>query len=160
MSIKTLAEDNIKEITEGIIRDMESHDMTQPFVPKWITNLHMNVDGYQYTGWNQFHLNYKYGYSTPIWGTYNQWNKIGLHPAPRSGRPLWQPMTFKTEDKKTGKETFTTINESHHPISKRTKDRKSEKERFKSGRIYDGRSRIPSPEYKENWNEIFGNKND
>lgn len=104
MSIKTLAEDNIKEITEGIIRDMESHDMTQPFVPKWITNLHMNVDGYQYTGWNQFHLNYKYGYSTPIWGTYNQWNKIGLHPAPRSGRPLWQPMTFKTEDKKTGEE--------------------------------------------------------
>ena len=64
------------------------------------------------------------------------------------------------EDKKTGKETFTTINESHHPISKRTKDRKSQKERFKSGRIYDGRSRIPSPEYKDNWNEIFGNKND
>jgi hypothetical protein len=64
------------------------------------------------------------------------------------------------EDKKTGKETFTTINESHHPISKRTKDRKSQKERFKSGRIYDGRSRIPSPEYKENWNEIFGSKND
>ena len=64
------------------------------------------------------------------------------------------------EDKKTGKETFTTINESHHPISKRTKDRKSKKERFKSGRIYDGRSRIPSPEYKENWNEIFGSKND
>jgi hypothetical protein len=64
------------------------------------------------------------------------------------------------ENKKTGKETFTTINESHHPISKRTKDRKSQKERFKSGRIYDGRSRIPSPEYKENWNEIFGSKND
>ena len=64
------------------------------------------------------------------------------------------------EDKKTGKETFTTINESHHPISKRTKDRKSKKDRFKSGRIYDGRSRIPSPEYKENWNEIFGSKND
>ena len=64
------------------------------------------------------------------------------------------------EDKKTGKETFTTINESHHPISKRTKDRKSKKDRFKSGRIYDGRSRIPSPEYKDNWNEIFGNKND
>ena len=77
------------------------------------------------------------------------------------------------EDKKTGKETFTTINESHHPISKRTKDRKatkdryqrtkdrkSQKERFKSGRIYDGRSRIPSPEYKENWNEIFGNKDE
>jgi hypothetical protein len=64
------------------------------------------------------------------------------------------------EDKKTGKETFTTINESHHPISKRTKDRKTQKERFKSGRIYDGRSRIPSPEYKENWNEIFGSKND
>jgi hypothetical protein len=64
------------------------------------------------------------------------------------------------ENKKTGKETFTTINESHHPISKRTKDRKSQKERFKSGRIYDGRSRIPSPEYKENWNEIFGNKDE
>ena len=64
------------------------------------------------------------------------------------------------EDKKTGKETFTTINESHHPISKRTKDRKSQKERFKSGRIYDGRSRIPSPEYKENWNEIFGSKDE
>ena len=64
------------------------------------------------------------------------------------------------EDKKTGKETFTTINESHHAISKKTKDKKSEKERFKSGRIYDGRSRIPSPEYKDNWNEIFGNKND
>ena len=64
------------------------------------------------------------------------------------------------ENKKTGKETFTTINESHHPISKRTKDRKSQKERFKSGRIYDGRSRIPSPEYKDNWKEIFGNKDD
>ena len=64
------------------------------------------------------------------------------------------------EDKKTGKETFTTINESHHPISKRTKDRKSKKDRFKSGRIYDGRSRIPSPEYKDNWKEIFGSKDD
>ena len=64
------------------------------------------------------------------------------------------------EDKKTGKETFSTINDTHHPISKRTKDRKSKKDRFKSGRIYDGRSRIPSPEYKDNWNEIFGNKND
>jgi hypothetical protein len=64
------------------------------------------------------------------------------------------------EDKKTGKETFTTINESHHPISKRTKDRKSQKERFKSGRIYDGRSRIPSQEYKDNWKEIFGSKDD
>ena len=69
--------------------------------------------------------------------------------------------TVKTgEDKKTGKETFTTINESHHPISKRTKDRKSEKERFKSGRIYDGRSRIPSQEYKDNWKEIFGSKDE
>jgi len=64
------------------------------------------------------------------------------------------------EDKKTGKETFTTINESHHPISKRTKDRKSEKERFKSGRIYDGRSRIPTQAYKDGWNDIFGNKDE
>ena len=64
------------------------------------------------------------------------------------------------EDKKTGKETFTTINDTHHAISKKTKDRNREKDRFKSGRIYDGRSRIPSPEYKDNWNKIFGNKND
>jgi len=64
------------------------------------------------------------------------------------------------ENKKTGKETFTTINESHHPISKRTKDRKSEKERFKSGRIYDGRSRIPTQAYKDGWNDIFGNKDE
>ena len=64
------------------------------------------------------------------------------------------------EDKKTGKETFTTINDTHHAISKKTKDRKREKERFKSGRIYDGRSRIPSPEYKDNWKEIFGSKDD
>ena len=64
------------------------------------------------------------------------------------------------EDKKTGKETFTTINDTHHAISKKTKDRNREKDRFKSGRIYDGRSRIPSPEYKDNWKEIFGNKND
>ena len=27
------------------------------------------------------------------------------------------------QDKKTGKETFTTINDTHHPISKKTKDR-------------------------------------
>ena len=64
------------------------------------------------------------------------------------------------EDKKTGKETFTTINDTHHAISKKTKDRKREKERFKSGRIYDGRSRIPSPEYKDNWKKIFGSKDD
>ncbi len=64
------------------------------------------------------------------------------------------------EDKKTGKETFTTINNTHHAISKKTKDRNREKDRFKSGRIYDGRSRIPSPEYKDNWKEIFGNKDD
>ena len=64
------------------------------------------------------------------------------------------------EDKKTGKETFTTINDTHHAISKKTKDRKREKERFKSGRIYDGRSRIPSQEYKDNWKEIFGSKDD
>ena len=64
------------------------------------------------------------------------------------------------EDKKTGKETFTTINDTHHAISKKTKDRNREKDRFKSGRIYDGRSRIPSPEYKDNWKEIFGNKDD
>ena len=64
------------------------------------------------------------------------------------------------EDKKTGKETFTTINDTHHAISKKTKDRKREKERFKSGRIYDGRSRIPSQEYKDNWKEIFGSKDE
>ena len=64
------------------------------------------------------------------------------------------------EDKKTGKETFTTINDTHHAISKKTKDRNREKDRFKSGRIYDGRSRIPSQEYKDGWNDIFGNKND
>ena len=64
------------------------------------------------------------------------------------------------EDKKTGKETFTTINNTHHAISKKTKDRKREKERFKSGRIYDGRSRIPSQEYKDNWKEIFGNRDE
>ena len=64
------------------------------------------------------------------------------------------------EDKKTGKETFTTINDTHHAISKKTKDRNREKDRFKSGRIYDGRSRIPSPEYKDNWKKIFGSKDD
>ena len=64
------------------------------------------------------------------------------------------------EDKKTGKETFTTINNTHHAISKKTKDRNREKDRFKSGRIYDGRSRIPSPEYKDNWKKIFGSKDD
>ena len=64
------------------------------------------------------------------------------------------------EDKKTGKETFTTINDTHHAISKKTKDRNREKDRFKSGRIYDGRSRIPSQEYKDGWNDIFGKKND
>tara|TARA_R100000541_G_scaffold22613_1_gene32554 strand:+ start:276 stop:521 length:246 start_codon:yes stop_codon:yes gene_type:complete len=64
------------------------------------------------------------------------------------------------EDKKTGKETFTTINDTHHAISKKTKDRNREKDRFKSGRIYDGRSRIPSQEYKDNWKEIFGNRDE
>ena len=64
------------------------------------------------------------------------------------------------EDKKTGKETFTTINDTHHAISKKTKDRNREKDRFKSGRIYDGRSRIPSQEYKDGWNDIFGNKDE
>ena len=64
------------------------------------------------------------------------------------------------EDKKTGKETFTTINDTHHAISKKTKDRNREKDRFKSGRIYDGRSRIPSQEYKDNWKEIFGSKDE
>ena len=69
--------------------------------------------------------------------------------------------TIKTgEDKKTGKESFITTNDSHHPISKSTKDRNREKDRFKSGRIYDGRSRIPSQEYKDNWKEIFGSKDD
>ena len=64
------------------------------------------------------------------------------------------------EDKKTGKETFTTINESHHPISKRTKDRKATKDRYQSGRIYDGRTRPPTQAYKDGWNAIFGKKDD
>ena len=64
------------------------------------------------------------------------------------------------EDKKTGKETFTTINDTHHAISKKTKDRNREKDRFKSGRIYDGRSRIPTQAYKDGWNDIFGNKDE
>tara|TARA_R100000935_G_scaffold12238_1_gene24244 strand:- start:408 stop:653 length:246 start_codon:yes stop_codon:yes gene_type:complete len=64
------------------------------------------------------------------------------------------------EDKKTGKETFTTINNTHHAISKKTKDRNREKDRFKSGRIYDGRSRIPTQAYKDGWNDIFGNKDE
>jgi hypothetical protein len=68
--------------------------------------------------------------------------------------------TIKTgQDKVTGKDTFSTMSDTHHPISKRTKDRKSEKERFKSGRIYDGRSRPPTQEYKDGWNAIFGKKN-
>tara|TARA_R110000851_G_scaffold82074_1_gene180084 strand:- start:47 stop:304 length:258 start_codon:yes stop_codon:yes gene_type:complete len=59
------------------------------------------------------------------------------------------------EDKKTGKETFTTVNESHHPISKRTKDRNREKDRYKSGRVHDGRSRVPTQEYIDGWNAIY-----
>lgn len=113
MSIKQIAEDNLKAITEQIIKDMESHDPSQPFIPKWIENFHMNIEGKAYTGWNQFHLNFKYGYKTPVWGTYNQWNKIGLHPAPRTGIPLWQPMIKTEVDPKTNEEkvrkTFKTI---------------------------------------------------
>lgn len=104
MSIKQLAQDNLDSIVEQIIKDMESHDPSLPFIPQWIRNFHMNIDGKPYTGWNQFHLNFKYGYKTPVWGTYNQWNKIGLHPAPKTGIPLWQPMILKETDKKTNKE--------------------------------------------------------
>ena len=60
------------------------------------------------------------------------------------------------EDKKTGKETFTTINDTHHPISKKTKDRNNLKARYKSGRIHDGRSRVPTQEYIDGWNAIYG----
>ena len=38
MSIKQLAEDNLKDITEQIIKDMEQHDPSKPFIPKWIEN--------------------------------------------------------------------------------------------------------------------------
>tara|TARA_R100000008_G_scaffold38553_1_gene22026 strand:- start:453 stop:650 length:198 start_codon:yes stop_codon:yes gene_type:complete len=27
------------------------------------------------------------------------------------------------------------------------------------GRKWDGRSRVPTPQYKKNWDDIFGNKN-
>ena len=104
MSIKQMAQDNLDSIVEQIIKDMEQHNPSLPFIPKWIENFHMNVDGKPYTGWNQFHLNFKYGYKTPVWGTYNQWNKIGLQPAPKTGIPLWQPMIYKETDKKTDKE--------------------------------------------------------
>jgi hypothetical protein len=60
------------------------------------------------------------------------------------------------QDKKTGKETFTTINDTHHPISKKTKDRNNLKARYKSGRIHDGRSRVPTQEYIDGWNAIYG----
>ena len=64
------------------------------------------------------------------------------------------------QDKKTGKETFTTINESHHPISKRTKDKNREKARYKSGRVHDGRSRVPTQEYIDGWNAIYRKEED
>ena len=65
------------------------------------------------------------------------------------------------EDKKTGKESFITTNDSHHPISKRTKDSNREKARYKSGRLHDGRSRVPTQKYIDGWNAIFGkDKND
>ena len=64
--------------------------------------------------------------------------------------------TIRTgQDKKTGKETFTTINDTHHPISKRTKDKNREKARYKSGRVHDGRSRVPTQEYIDGWNAIY-----
>jgi len=67
--------------------------------------------------------------------------------------------TVKTgQDKATGKDTFSTMSDTHHGISKQTKDRKRTQERFKSGRIYDGRSRPPTQAYKDGWNAIFGNK--
>ena len=69
--------------------------------------------------------------------------------------------TIRTgQDKKTGKETFTTINDTHHPISKKTKDRNSLKDRYKSGRIHDGRSRVPTQEYIDGWNAIYGKGED
>ena len=104
MSIKQLAEDNLKDITEQIIKDMEQHDPSKPFIPKWIENFHMNVEGKPYTGWNQFHLNFKYGYKTPVWGTFMQWQKIGLRPRTGTGVPLWQPMIYKETDPKTNEE--------------------------------------------------------
>jgi len=65
------------------------------------------------------------------------------------------------EDKKTGKESFITTNDSHHPISNRTKDSNRETARDKSGRLHDGRSRVPTQKYIDGWNAIFGkDKND
>ena len=64
------------------------------------------------------------------------------------------------QDKKTGKETFTTINDTHHPISKRTKDKNREKARYKSGRVHDGRSRVPTQEYIDGWNAIYRKEED
>ena len=69
--------------------------------------------------------------------------------------------TIRTgQDKKTGKETFTTINNTHHAISKKTKDRNREKDRYKSGRVHDGRSRVPTQEYIDGWNAIYRKEED
>ena len=69
--------------------------------------------------------------------------------------------TIRTgQDKKTGKETFTTINDTHHPISKRTKYKNREKARYKSGRVHDGRSRVPTQEYIDGWNAIYRKEED
>ena len=98
-TIAEIAKINTEEIRLAILEEWERHDINEPYTPKWITALHKNPDGYEYKGWNQFHLNFKYGHLTPIWGTYNQWKKIGLHPAPRSGVPLWQRVPKIVKDK-------------------------------------------------------------
>ena len=104
MNLNELGQKNLDEIVDSIATDMENHDVTKPYEPRWVTKLHGNILGYKYTGFNQFHLNMKYGDSTPLWGTYFQYNKLGLHPRKGTGKPLWQPTIRKEKDKKTGEE--------------------------------------------------------
>ena len=100
-TIAKIAETNTEEIVAALIEEMESHDPNTPYTPGWITALHKNVNGYEYKGWNQFHLNFKYGHLTPIWGTFHQWKNIGLYTVAGTGLPLWQRIPIVKKDKET-----------------------------------------------------------
>ena len=97
MTLETIGQANIKKITDILIKDMESHDISKPYTPKWNSKLHVKLTGEAYTGWNQLHLSMLYP-KTPVWGTYKQYNKVGLHPRPKTGVPLWVPFITKTKE--------------------------------------------------------------
>jgi antirestriction protein ArdC len=94
----------IDELSEKLIAELSAHQSDGKYRRSHKIFLPYNVDSEKaYSGTNVIVLVFQMR-ATPVWGTFNQWNKLGYHPVKHSGVAVYSPPLTKRDIDANGNE--------------------------------------------------------